>query len=163
MKKLKYKAFTLAEVLLTLVIIGIVAALTVPAILADIKNKEFKSAWKKAYSDLSQATTYILNENSGSLVNVFANNNDLSNKYLSHLNYKQQCDDNISVGNCWHNSNTTTYLYGATKAWSTSAGGVLNNGSILYFKLASSDCTQFAGIDYCGIIAVDLNGKKHLT
>ena len=41
------KGFTLAEVLLTLVIIGIVAALTVPGFLNNSNQQEYKSAIKK--------------------------------------------------------------------------------------------------------------------
>lgn len=49
------KGFTLAEVLLTLVIIGIVAALTVPGFLNNSNQQEYKSAIKKAISAANQA------------------------------------------------------------------------------------------------------------
>lgn len=49
------KAFTLAEVLITLGIIGIVAAMTLPAVVTNIQDKQFKSAFKKQYSAFSQA------------------------------------------------------------------------------------------------------------
>lgn len=49
------KAFTLAEVLITLGIIGIVAAITLPAVINKIEDKQFKSAFKKQYSAVSQA------------------------------------------------------------------------------------------------------------
>ena len=47
-------AFTLAEVLITLGIIGVVTAMTLPSVINDSKDKEFKTAYKKAYSDLSR-------------------------------------------------------------------------------------------------------------
>jgi prepilin-type N-terminal cleavage/methylation domain-containing protein len=47
--------FTLAEVLITLVIIGVVAALTIPAAINKYKDEELKSQFKKAYSTISQA------------------------------------------------------------------------------------------------------------
>ncbi len=47
--------FTLAEVLITLGIIGVVAAMTLPAMINKTQDKEFKVAYKKAYSSLSQA------------------------------------------------------------------------------------------------------------
>ena len=48
-------AFTLAEVLITLVIIGIVAALTIPTAINKYKDQELKSQFKKAYSVITQA------------------------------------------------------------------------------------------------------------
>ncbi len=47
--------FTLAEVLITLGIIGIVAALTIPGLLSRNEEKVRETQLKKAYSVLSQA------------------------------------------------------------------------------------------------------------
>ena len=52
--KNKKKGFTLAEALVTLVIIGVIAALTIPAILVNTEQHEYKSALKKALSALNQ-------------------------------------------------------------------------------------------------------------
>jgi prepilin-type N-terminal cleavage/methylation domain-containing protein len=49
------KAFTLAEVLITLGIIGVVAALTMPSLIANYKKRETVKRLKKAYSVLNQA------------------------------------------------------------------------------------------------------------
>ena len=49
------KGFTLAEVLITLAIIGVVAALTIPSVIVKTQQQEFKTAAKKAHSVLSQA------------------------------------------------------------------------------------------------------------
>ncbi len=51
------KAFTLAEVLITLGIIGVVAAITMPVLINKYNDKQFKVAYKKTYSDLQQALT----------------------------------------------------------------------------------------------------------
>ncbi len=48
-------AFTLAEVLITLGIIGVVAALTIPTVISKIQNMVYKTAYKTAFSDLNQA------------------------------------------------------------------------------------------------------------
>ena len=48
------KGFTLAEALITLVIIGIIAALTIPSILINTEQNEYRSALKKALSTLNQ-------------------------------------------------------------------------------------------------------------
>lgn len=52
---LKRPAFTLAEVLITLGIIGVVAAMTMPSLVANYEKKRTATAVKKAYSELSQA------------------------------------------------------------------------------------------------------------
>lgn len=44
------KGFTLSEVLITLVIIGIVAALTIPTISKNIQHAVLKNQFKKFYS-----------------------------------------------------------------------------------------------------------------
>ena len=52
---MKLKAFTLAEVLITLAIIGIVAALTIPSVISNYQQQEFKTGLKKAVSVLNEA------------------------------------------------------------------------------------------------------------
>lgn len=47
--------FTLAEVLITLGIIGVVAALTIPSLMNSTGQNEYKSGFKKAISVISQA------------------------------------------------------------------------------------------------------------
>jgi len=51
----KKKAFTMAEVLITLGIIGVVAALTMPALIAKYREQALRTQFKKAYSAFSQA------------------------------------------------------------------------------------------------------------
>ncbi|MBP7211578.1 type II secretion system protein [bacterium] len=51
----RQKAFTLAEVLITLGIIGVVAALTIPTLMAKTKKQQTTVALKKFYSTMSQA------------------------------------------------------------------------------------------------------------
>ena len=46
---MKKGGFTLAEVLLTLVVIGIVASLTIPSIIQNIQDANLKIAWKKKF------------------------------------------------------------------------------------------------------------------
>ena len=53
---MKRQAFTLAEVLITLGIIGVVAAMTIPTLISNTNGAQFKSAYKKSLSTLNQAT-----------------------------------------------------------------------------------------------------------
>jgi len=52
---MKKKGFTLAEVLITMSIIGIVAALTMPTLTANTRKKETTARLKKFYSMMQQA------------------------------------------------------------------------------------------------------------
>lgn len=49
------KAFTLSEVLITLGVIGIVAAMTLPAVINNSRNKQLEAGLKRSYSVLGQA------------------------------------------------------------------------------------------------------------
>jgi prepilin-type N-terminal cleavage/methylation domain-containing protein len=49
--------FTLAEVLITLGIIGVVAALTMPTLMSSTQGAQYKAAYKKALSALNQMVT----------------------------------------------------------------------------------------------------------
>lgn len=65
---MKKQGFTLAEVLITLGIIGVVAAMTIPTLISNTNGAQFKTAYKKALSTLNQAV----------LMNVALEDYDLS-------------------------------------------------------------------------------------
>ena len=54
---MKKKAFTLAEVLITLAIIGVVAAIAIPSVISNTQQQEFKTGLRKAVSVLNSAIT----------------------------------------------------------------------------------------------------------
>lgn len=56
-------AFTLAEVLITLVIIGVIAAITVPTLITKYQKEQTVTKLKKAYSALSQTTARAIADN----------------------------------------------------------------------------------------------------
>ena len=58
----KRAAFTLAEVLITLGIIGLVAALTIPTLINKYQMKSYEVAFKKQYSVLQNAINYSVFE-----------------------------------------------------------------------------------------------------
>ena len=94
MKKL---AFTLAEVLLTLAIIGIIAAMTLPALQNSTNKMENVVALKKTYYVLSQATYSIMAENGGmpQALSGATTHDDFANVFISKLNV-------ASSQNLWH-------------------------------------------------------------
>ena len=47
------KGFTLAEILVVLVTIGIIATMTIPSMMKGVQDSQYKTAYKKAYSTIS--------------------------------------------------------------------------------------------------------------
>ena len=68
-------AFTLAEVLVTLTIIGVVAAMTIPVVSAKVKQHEYKTAAKKAFSVISNAIQTV-NAQDGLTPEQYSNSSD---------------------------------------------------------------------------------------
>lgn len=64
---LNHRGFTLAETLITLVIVGVVAALTVPTLIHKYRVQQYKSGFQKAYSILGQAVN-SMSKDYGSLL-----------------------------------------------------------------------------------------------
>ncbi len=58
MGKLRLKsAFTIAEIIIVMGIIGIIAQMTIPELVRNIQNAELQVQFKKTYSDLNQIST----------------------------------------------------------------------------------------------------------
>jgi len=62
MKKGIRKGFTLAEVLITLGIIGVVAALTIPTLMANYQKMQYVAGLKKAYAEVNEAIKLMAND-----------------------------------------------------------------------------------------------------
>ncbi len=56
------KAFTLSEVLITLGIVGVIAVLTIPAVVKDYKNKLYVAQLKKTYVQIDDAISNIMSD-----------------------------------------------------------------------------------------------------
>src|SRR5574344_2161562 len=165
MLNLKKSAFTLAEVLITLGIIGVVAAMTMPTLINSTKNKQLETAFKKIYSELSQATMSIITDNGGTAIGAFdySENTPLL-VYSKYLKNVKICKGGTTSKNCW------------TEYWAYSTGGktlagengfdslITPSGSTLLFMLMSSDCvssTELTSGIGCLRIRVDVNGLKN--
>lgn len=91
------KAFTLAEVLITLGIIGVVAAMTLPAVINKTQNKELEVAFKKSYSLLNQVTQRVIIDDFGGVVD--ANSSYLIAKdFLKYYKNAQLCSTGSGNG-----------------------------------------------------------------
>lgn len=78
---LKKNAFTLAEILITLAIIGVVAALTIPALVQKYQERSVVSKLQKAYATLSQAWQLaVIDYGTPERWNLMGDGNQLCNK-----------------------------------------------------------------------------------
>lgn len=160
----KNLAFTLAEVLITLGIIGIVAALTIPSLLSNIQQKDTIVKVKKAYSILSQATTLAVKDNgTPDSWSTYGNATpqgatDIKNIYVPYLKPIKNCDADVSCYPVWSYLNSTT-----TFSASDSATLQLLDGSIWTFrKNPSAGSVSGTGplANPVAPINVDINGFK---
>ncbi len=76
MKILKNKAFTLAEVLITLGIIGVVAAMTIPALMSKYRKVVYTARLKKMVS-IMDTMLFNIYEDTGSVSDAFKECHDL--------------------------------------------------------------------------------------
>lgn len=102
------KGFTLSEVLITLGVIAVVAALTIPTLVNKYQEKQFKTAYKKAYSDLQQVLIASLAYNEmpyrSSANDIQATINEFE-KIRSGLIVSKQCSES-NFYECWAKGDT---------------------------------------------------------
>jgi len=170
-------AFTLAEILITLGIIGVVAAITIPALINNIQDTQYKTAFKKEYSILSQTILNIGNDNAGSLKELSSSNNTFASLFANQMNVTKSCQDGDS--SCWTCNGTRKddYFLSGSSVTNTSGMGwwyksrpviVLADGTFLNMGFASSNCigndsglvAPYQGT-ICGGIFIDINGCKN--
>lgn len=169
------KAFTLAEVLITLVIIGVIAAITVPTLVNSYTQQTYISALKKNYSVLSNAFKLSRNFDYNDFVdwqNEDGNQNAIwqNYKYLKqYLNVIRECNN---TEGCW-SPDLSKAPTGET-AMSANSKGI--GGNIVTFTLTDGTnvCmdywSQENAIDDFGVsqdllpsplsVWVDVNGDK---
>ena len=166
MKSFK-NGFTLAEVLITLGIIGVVAAMTMPTLMNSTNGAQYKTAYKKALSVLSQAV----------VLNVALDDYDMSQTVAETAN------DSASLYNMFNNRMNVVKTEGNAYSASNSTDKVkfgdsanytlyFNDGITFTFPKNASKCTEGnattdaaangtdAAPGYCyGVI--DVNGEKN--
>lgn len=130
-------AFTLAEVLITLGIIGVIAALTIPALFEHHQKIVTATKVKKFYSDINNAVRMSSVENGD--VNTW-----LPERHVEEYSY----DDNLQY--------LSTYIlpYIKYSKYSNCNGDdvcvALNDGTMFTFKIWSS------GADLCYYLSIDI-------
>jgi len=163
--------FTLSEVLITLGIIGVIAAMTIPTLIQKQQEKTTVVALKKAYSTLSQAYTLAVAENgtpdtwTSNPSGTGAASVDFMDKLAPYLRITKNCGTggdcfpNIIYyhwnGTAWGNANTYTAVSKAQ----------LIDGSLLGAYVGSTTCTDRTGSSQalqntCSNFYIDTNGMK---
>ena len=135
-------AFTLAEVLITLGIVGVVAAMTMPSLVANYEKKRTATAVKKAYSELSQALKLA----------------EVDYGDMEYWDYPDGFD--IEENKAFVNRYITPYYKGVTMLQDGSVPGSISTTGINFI---SSNGTIFSGKpnnSKAFFVLVDINGFK---
>ena len=132
--------FTLAEVLVTLAVIGVIAAMTIPTLLGTTNQAELKTAFKKSLSVLNQAISMsVALDSSDASTGTGTDAANLANFFRQRLNV---------IGN---GPNSTTSFYTADGMLFTFSRPVAGNcGSVDTTDPAAAPC----------VVTVDVNGSK---
>ncbi len=168
-------AFTLAEVLITLGIIGVVAALTIPNLIAKAREIATVVQVKETYSILSQGFRRAIDEfGEVSSWCTRVSNSDRSQceinmvNNLSHFMTLSPCKRDNCFGKVYKtrfkDNGRTVYLDNSLNSYA------LNNGAVVLFHAGNGDnytsrwCTgelnSHSYFGNCGYITLDINGAS---
>ena len=158
-------AFTLAEVLITLGIIGVVAAMTMPSIVGHYKRQETLSRLKKAYTTINQALK--LSEADNGEYEYWDSGFDLGaeeylNKYwLPYFNVLKICN---TYSECnYNNAYPWTRLNGQDYTLTFSSSGLripfITTDGILY-SISSAGAGTDGNLVESFSIYIDINGSR---
>ena len=146
--KLRRAAFTLAEVLITLGIIGVVAALTLPTLIQNHQKQVYVTQLKKAYSTLTNAYNELAAEqevadwNQISCSDWYCLSDFL--KHVKTIKSFEGCEED------WCNTYNSG-IAGTTMVFGTSSGFITADGALFIFT-----CGSYLDSNYTWI--VDVNG-----
>lgn len=171
MKKLK--GFTIAEVLITLGIIGIVAEVTIPVLVSNLQGQFFVSKLQKTYTTINQVLIKLANDYGcgGDLrcTGLFDSSSSLQilgDTLVRYFNVSKNCQLEADQG-CM--SNSVGPNYDGTGTRSTTMDSVnyrfvtIDGVSIMLLSPIDS-CSQNLGLTYlsqvCGQVFIDVNGLK---
>lgn len=154
-----HKAFTLAEVLIVIGIIGIVAELTIPELYANFQDQVYKTAFKKNYSELNQALMDYNAENAATF-------NFVDTSFWNYFKKSKTCNSSITEG-CWHANNTAKCLNGGyfngikvgMNILSNKSGAILNDGTLM--SIVSAIPSASSSISVCSTFLPIFEGEKN--
>lgn len=159
------KSFTLAEVLITLGIIGIVAAMTLPSIINTTRNKENETRLKIAYSLLTNAVAYLHSQD----IQIYGSNFSTANtasattslasvlaNAFNHVGKRTTSGSGFSVPIL--NGQAVHHLYKTMSGASLSSGLLddgyfeLNNGMSIFLETNTSSNFPIIFFDFNGVM-----------
>lgn len=145
----KFIAFTLAETLIVMGIIGVVAALTLPNLNSSTADKEKVVKVKKLYQNLEDAFGRAVSVYGP--VNEWFINDDTSNQTKVYNRFLGRISDFIKI-----TGNTTQNQY-SWAGWQ-----ILSDSSAVDFGCAamSPNCDSAGDITSCGDIIIDIDGPN---
>ena len=149
------KGFTLAEVLVTLGIIGVVSAMTVPTLMQNYQRKSYVTQLHKVYNEFQQALVqYQTDKNALNLTEAGLNSQANLHTFVStYFRVVQTCSNSLTP--CFPDQNSYKKMNGTTlnTAYTVTNSYVLASGASVRFLYSASG-------DKIGNIMVDINGKQ---
>ena len=164
------KGFTLAEVLITLGVIGVVAAMTLPSVINKYKEQETVNKVKKFYSTMSQA--YMLSVKDNGYPNEWdvgnGQNATTANKIATYLKpYLKIIKDCGTNSGCLGYKENITFLNGKKHSLNYDTANyyykiILSDGSYIWWRGDTKWCDTSAGgiSNTCVAVWTDVNGDK---
>lgn len=165
---MKKNGFTLAEILVTLGIIGIVSAITVPSLMSNFQKKTYETSIKKAYNTVSNAvSTYMANEGIDDLSQapIIGDVDELKKFVNKYFKVVTDCGSRYytTEGNKCFGNPLNSLEHSATAnliAYSCQVVVQVADGMSYCFDMGNSE-TGDAGEDVNGDGVVDENDKTH--
>lgn len=153
------KGFTLAEVLITLGIIGVVSALIMPTLIQNHKKKVAVTQLKATYSILSQAVNLSITENSEiESWNFNLNNIEFAKKYI--LPYLKVIETKDTYNSAW-NLTTLSTQHGYHSSYLFWNIGIINSPIYILANDSAFNISNDNGNNRgVVLISADINGKK---
>ena len=148
---MKKFGFTLAEVLITLVIIGVIAAMTIPTLMNNTNQQEFRVGLKKAISALNQAMS--LNY---ALEGTTVGDTTLASAQQVRDNLFKKRMSVVSTG-------TAGSAFATTSSVTPDASGIFYTADGMRFGIGGFNSAGVGHSNdewYYGFIVVDVNGEK---
>ena len=166
--KQKSFGFSLSEVLITLGVIGVVAAITLPVVINKTQTHILKNQYKRVYSNYSNALQKYIVDNS--IPDCYYGKNGISSNYtgcseffqdfMQYFKYIKYCESNAFSNGCIPKYDSYCSKDGGCLGFSEdrvnteSKAWVLNDGSsFICYNANSKTCSM-------PLFQVDINGKK---